>query len=168
GGCVVHFLDETNVADAAVLRASLFHEDTIVASDAIAPIGLGAGAEGAWPLPPAARTHPPAAGTVARSFLRLGGDGQVGFLEFVSRASLLPARVIASAAGATLRKGTLTVGADADVVVFDSDAFHDRATYAASTQLSAGVRHLLVGGEPVIRDGTLAQNARPGRPVRKT
>jgi N-acyl-D-aspartate/D-glutamate deacylase len=91
----------------------------------------------------------------------------MSILEFVRRASLLPAHVIATVVGGALRKGTLTVGADADVVVFDPDAFHDRATYEAPTQLSAGVRHLLVAGEPVIRDGTLAQDARPGRPVRK-
>jgi len=167
GRCVVHFLDETKAADAAVLRASLFHKDTIVASDAIAPIGLGPGAEWAWPLPPTARTHPRTAGTFARSFRRLVGEGKMSILEFVRRASLLPARVIATAAGGALRKGMLTAGADADIVVFDPNEFHDRATYEASTQLSAGVRHLLVGGEPVIRDGTLAQYARPGRPVRR-
>jgi len=167
GRCVVHLLDETKPADAAVLRASLFHEDTIVASDAIAPIGIVPGAQWTWPLPPSARTHPRTAGTFARSFRRLVGEGKVSILEFVRRASLLPARVIATAAGGGLRKGTLTVGADADVVVFDPDVFHDRATYEASTQLSAGVRHLLVGGESVIRDGTLAEQARPGRPVRR-
>ena len=167
GRCVVHFLDETKAADAAVLRASLFHADTIVASDAIAPIGLGPGAELAWPLPPTARTHPRTAGTFARSFRRLVGEGKMSILEFVRRVSLLPARVIATATGDSLCKGTLHVGADADVVVFDPDGFQDRATYEASTRPSAGVRHLLVGGEPVIRDGTLAQSARPGRPVRK-
>ena len=167
GLCVAHFLDETKAADASLLRASLFHEDTIVASDAVSPIGLGPGAERAWPLPPTARTHPRTAGTFARSFRRIVGEGKMSILEFVRRASLLPAHVIATVVGGALRKGTLTVGADADVVVFDPDAFHDRATYEAPTQLSAGVRHLLVAGEPVIRDGTLAQDARPGRPVRK-
>ena len=167
GRCIVHFFDETKAADAAMLRASLFHEDTMVASDAISPIGLGPGSDWAWPLPPSARTHPRTAGTFARSYRRLVGEGTLSILEFVRRVSLLPASVLATAVGGAVRKGTLAVGADADLVVFEPDAFRDRATYEASTQPSAGVRHLLVGGEPVIRDGTLALYARPGRPVRR-
>ena len=167
GRCIVHFLDESKAADAAVMRAALFHRDTMVASDAISPIGLGPGGEWTWPLPPSARTHPRTAGTFARSYRRLVTEGGQSIAEFVRRASVLPAGVLASATGGAVRKGTLAVGADADVVVLEPDTFRDRATYEASTQPSAGVRHLVVGGEPVIRDGTLALDARPGRPVRR-
>jgi hypothetical protein len=167
GRCLVHFLDETKAADAAVMRAALVHEDTMVASDAIALTGLGPATDSAWPLPPGARTHPRTAGTFARSFRRLVGEGALTIAEFVRRASLLPAGVLAAAVGGTARKGTLSVGADADVVVFEPDAFRDHATYEASTRPSTGVRHLLVGGESVIRDGALVLDARPGRPLRR-
>jgi imidazolonepropionase-like amidohydrolase len=167
GGCIVHFLDESKAADAAVIRAALVHEDTMVASDAISLTGLGPGGDWAWPLPPSTRTHPRTAGTFARSYRRLVGEGALSISEFIRRASLLPAGVLAAAVGGTAGKGTLAVGADADVVVFEPDAFHDRATYEAPTRPSAGVRHLLVGGEPVIRDGALVLHARPGRPVRR-
>jgi N-acyl-D-aspartate/D-glutamate deacylase len=70
--------------------------------------------------------------------------------------------------GGAARKGTLAVGADADVVVFDPDAFRDQATYEASTQPSTGVRHLPVGGAPIVHDGALVVDARPGRPVRRS
>ncbi len=149
GRCIVHFLDETKAADTAVMRATLVHEDTMVASDALPLIGLGSATEWAWPLPPSARTHPRTAGTFARSYRRLVGEGTLSIAEFIRRASLLPAGVLAAAVGGAARKGTLAVGADADVVVFEPDAFRDRATYEASTQPSTGVRHLLVGGEPV-------------------
>jgi len=98
----------------------------------------------------------------------LVGEGALSISEFVRRASLLPAGVLAAAVGGTPRKGTLAVGADADVVVFEPDAFHDQATYEAPTRPSTGVRHLLVGGEPVIRDGALVLHARPGRPLRRS
>jgi N-acyl-D-aspartate/D-glutamate deacylase len=166
GLCIIHFLDETKPADAAVLRAAPLHEDTMVASDAMPLTWTGPAADGAWPLPPSALTHPRTAGTFARSYRRLVDEGALTLAEFIRRASVLPAGVLAAAGGAA-RKGTLAVGADADVVVFDPVQFRDRATYEASTQASAGVRHLVVSGEPVIRDGALALDARPGRPVRR-
>lgn len=168
GLCIVHFLDETKASDAALMRVALAHADTMVASDAMPLTWLGAPADEAWPLPPSALTHPRTAGTFARSFRRLVGEGTLSVAEFIRRASLLPAGVLAAALGGAARKGTLAVGADADVVVLDPDAFCDRATYEASTQPSTGVRHLLVGGTPVVRDGALVLDARPGRPVRRS
>jgi hypothetical protein len=168
GLCIVHFFEEAEASDAAVMRAALVHEDTMVASDAMPLTWLGATADEVWPLPPSALTHPRTAGTFARSFRRLVGEGILGVSEFIRRASQLPAGVLAAASGGAARKGTLAVGADADVVVFDPDAFRDQATYEASTQPSTGVRHLLVGCAPVVRDGALLLNARPGRPVRRS
>jgi hypothetical protein len=167
GLCIVHFLDETKPADAAVVRTALLHPDTMVASDAMPMTWSGPPAERAWPLPPTAITHPRTAGTFARSFRRLVGESGVSLGEFIRRASVLPAAVLAAATGDGARKGTLAVGADADVVVFDPAQLRDRATYEVSTQPSAGVRHLVVNGEPVIQGGELVLHARPGRPVRK-
>jgi hypothetical protein len=168
GRCIVHFLDEAKATDAAVIRATLVHEDTMVASDAIPLTWRGPATDLAWPLPPGAFTHPRTAGTFARSFRRLVGEGALSISEFVRRASLLPAGVLAAAVGGTGRKGTLAVGADADVVVLEPETFRDQATYEAPTRPSTGVRHLLVGGEPVIRDGALVLHARPGRPLRRS
>ena len=56
--------------------------------------------------------------------------------------------------------------ADADVVVFDPATLTDRATYTESTRPSAGIRHVLVGGSFVVRDGSVVADARPGRSVR--
>ena len=87
------------------------------------------------------RHHAPAhGGDPRRSFRRLVGEGILGVSEFIRPASQLPAGVLAAASGGAARKGTLAVGADADVVVFDPDAFRDRATYEASTLPSTGVR----------------------------
>ena len=168
GRCIVHFLDEAKAADAAVIRAALVHEDTMVASDAIPLTWRGPAADLAWPLPSDAFTHPRTAGAFARSFRLLVGEGALSIHEFVRRASLLPAGVLAAAVGGPSRKGTLTVGADADVVVFEPKAYRDQATYEAPTRPSMGVRHLMVGGEPVIRDGALVLHARPGRPIRRS
>jgi predicted amidohydrolase len=50
--------------------------------------------------------------------------------------------------------------------VNDLAALTDRATYADSTQPSAGMCHVLVNGAFVVRDGSILPDARPGRPVR--
>ena len=42
----------------------------------------------------------------------------------------------------------------------------DRASYRHSTRPSAGIRHVLVNGSFVVRDGEIVPGALPGRPVR--
>jgi N-acyl-D-glutamate deacylase len=53
------------------------------------------------------------------------------------------------------------------MVVFDLEMLTDRAEFSAMNRPAEGVRHLLVGGQPVITDGLMDVAARPGRPVRR-
>jgi N-acyl-D-aspartate/D-glutamate deacylase len=70
-------------------------------------------------------------------------------------------------AAAVMRgKGRLQVGCDADMVAFSLDQVRDRATYAEPGLPSAGMRHVLVAGVPVVRDGILDRDTRPGRWIR--
>jgi len=62
-------------------------------------------------------------------------------------------------------RGLLVPGAWADVVVFDPATIADRATYDAPHQYPVGIRHVLVNGVPVVRDGEVT-GARPGRVLR--
>ena len=64
-------------------------------------------------------------------------------------------------------KGRLAKDADADIVVFDYEKLSDRATFTAMNRASEGVRHLVVSGQVLIRDGILDVEARPGKPVRR-
>jgi cytosine/adenosine deaminase-related metal-dependent hydrolase len=164
---VVHFLDEDVPADADVLRRALLFEDTCVASDAMPLSWNGPAQPGAWPLPPEALNHPRSAGTFARAYDLLVRRGPLGVAEFVRRAAVLPAQVVADATGGAVRKGSLATGADADVVVLDPATYRDRATYDASNLPSTGVRHLVVAGTPVVRDGAVLLDSRPGRAVRR-
>jgi len=50
--------------------------------------------------------------------------------------------------------------------VFDPETITDRASYRQSTLPSAGILNVLVNGTFVVRDGHLAGDARPGRPIR--
>ncbi len=62
-------------------------------------------------------------------------------------------------------RGVLREGMYADVVVFDPATIADRATFEQPHQLSVGMRHVLVNGVPVVRDGQHT-GAKPGRVVR--
>jgi N-acyl-D-aspartate/D-glutamate deacylase len=166
--CIVEFLDENDPADMGLLERALSFPDSIVASDAmpvIFPDGIADTLE--WPLPSGGVTHPRTAGTYGKSLrIMVRQTGRWSWLEAFRRCSWLPARVLDSIAPAMRCKGHLGVGADADIVVMDPLVFCDTATYLDSTRPSAGVRHLLVNGSPVVEEGELVVDAFPGRPVR--
>jgi hypothetical protein len=169
GGLVIlDFLDEDDPAGQATLRRSLTFDDAIIASDAMPLVwssGTAAKPEPEWPLPPGLVTHPRTAGCFSRA-LRLWRETGRPLPDVISRCTLLPARVLEASTPAMRRKGRVRQGADADLVVLDPERVTDQATYAHSTRPSVGVRHLLVGGTFVIRDGSLLSEARPGRPIR--
>ena len=168
GGLVIaEFFDESEPADAALLRRSLDFPDAIVASDAMPPLWTDTARMDltAWPLPPEAVTHPRTAGTFGRA-LRLWRQEGAPLVEAVRRATLLPAEVLQGAVPAMRRKGRVQAGTDADLVVFDEMGVTDQATYAASTQPSSGIAHVIVGGTFVVRDRQLVPDAMPGKPVR--
>ncbi|MBK5306139.1 MAG: amidohydrolase family protein [Frankiaceae bacterium] len=167
GLVIVHMLDETRPADLQLLLRSLAFTDACIASDAMPLTWQGEPAPDAWPLPPTAFTHPRAAGTFSKAFrLMVTEHAVIDIPEFVRRASCLPAAVVELATKGAVRKGTLAVGTDADIVVFDPAGYRDQATYEACTRPSSGLRHLLVAAAPVVRDGELQLDARPGQPVR--
>src|SRR4029453_9185472 len=121
--CIIHFLDRTKPAHVKVMRASLIHTDTMVASDAMPLSGPGAAGAPTWPLPPGAITHPRSAGTFGRAYRHLVAGGALPLAEFIRRASVLPAHILEVATGGAARKGTLAVGAGAGVGIFASGAF---------------------------------------------
>ena len=84
----------------------------------------------------------------------------------LAKCSLEPARLLEAWVPAMRGKGRLQAGRDADIVVFDPETVTDLASYLDSTRPSAGIRHVLVNGAFVVRDGGIVPDARPGRPVR--
>ena len=166
--CIVEFLDEQRPEDNALLRRALAFPDAIVASDAM-PISWRAGPRDPleWPLPPGGNTHPRSAGTFARSLRMMVRETATWtWLEAFRRCAYLPARVLDDIAPAARGKGRLGPGSDADIVVLDPALLGDAATYRDPTRPSAGVRHLLVNGTFLVRDGDLRTDVLPGRAVR--
>jgi hypothetical protein len=168
GLVIIDLLDEDDPADRRLLMRSLAFPGGVVASDAMPLTWPGTPPEvPPWPLPDAAVTHPRTAGTFCRALRLLTRDGgALGLPEALARCSLEPARLLQDRVPAMRRKGRLQPGCDADLVAFDPERVTDRASYRQSTRPSAGVRHVIVNGTFVVRDGELVTEARPGRAVR--
>jgi N-acyl-D-amino-acid deacylase len=62
-------------------------------------------------------------------------------------------------------RGRIAIGQAADIIVFDAERITDRATFAAPHQVAEGMRHVIVGGVPVLENGKETR-ARPGRVLR--
>lgn len=54
----------------------------------------------------------------------------------------------------------------ASVAVVDPELVSDTATYVNPTSPAVGIRHLIVAGTPVVRNGDLLPDAFPGQPLR--
>lgn len=106
-------------------------------------------------------THPRAYGAFPRILGRYVRELELLPLELAVRkmTSLAAQRV------GLLDRGLLRPGMAADITVFDPHAVADRATFERPHQLSAGIEHVFVNGQAVLRRGALTA-ARPGRGLR--
>ncbi|MEZ5398538.1 MAG: amidohydrolase family protein [Bryobacteraceae bacterium] len=110
--------------------------------------------------------HPRSSGTFTRVLGRYARGGGLELSEAIRKMTLMPARRLESRVPAMRRKGRIRIGADADITVFDAGQVMDVSTYEKPALMAEGVRHVLVGGAAVVRDGTVVEGTFPGRAVR--
>jgi len=102
--------------------------------------------------------HPRAYGNFARVLGKYVRDEKVlSMSDAIHRLSGLPATNLGLD-----RRGFLKEGMFADVVVFDPATITDHATFKKPHQYATGVKHVLVNGVQVIKDGEHT-GAKPGR-----
>ena len=87
-------------------------------------------------------------------------------MDALRKMTLMPAQRLQARVPVMAGKGRIRVGADADITIFDMATVVDRATYRQPSLPSDGIRHVIVGGVPVVSDGKLVPGVTPGRGVR--
>lgn len=106
-------------------------------------------------------THPRAYGNFARLLGKyVREEGIITLQEAVRRLTSLPAANLRLE-----RRGRLSAGYAADVVVFDPAEIRDHATFEQPHQYASGMVHVFANGVQVLRDGDHT-GAKPGRFVR--
>lgn len=108
--------------------------------------------------------HPRSAGTFARVWHEYASE--LGWLQALRKMSLWPAQRLEGRVPAMRNKGRIRAGADADLVIFDPAAVRDQSTYEKPAAFSQGMRHVLLNGVFVVRDGRHVEGVRPGLPIR--
>lgn len=131
------------------MRAFLSHPLTMFASDG-SPRRLGD-----------AMPHPRSFGNNARIFARhVRGDRIFSLEEAVRKMTSLPADTFRLG-----NRGRIRIGAEADLVLFDSATVEDRSEVGDPHHFSEGFHTVLVRGIPVLREGKLT-GTRAGRALR--
>jgi N-acyl-D-amino-acid deacylase len=146
-GTVYFLMSEENVRKKIALPWMSFGSD----AEALSPEGVFL----------ESNPHPRAYGNFARLLGRYVRDeGVISLEEAIRKSTSQPAEHLG-----IQRRGRLSPGYYADVVVFDPEAIRDNATFAEPHQLAEGVLHVFVNGTHTVQDGEHT-GALAGRVVR--
>lgn len=170
GQAIIDYLDPAIPEHMDRLHRMITFPGTVVASDAsivqLEGRRTGEDLETRWPLPENALCHPRTAGCFSRAVGHISRElGLFSLPEVIRRCTYLPAAILETSVPAMSRKGRVQEGCDADLTIFDPETIIDQATFDRLAP-SAGIHHVLVGGEFIVRDGDLDTTALPGQAVR--
>lgn len=151
------------VADSAATSAIYFSmsEDDIayVMQQPWVSVGVDAGARDTITT---SQPHPRTYGTFPRILCRYVRErGVITLSDAIRKFTALPAARVGLS-----ERGVIKAGMFADLTLFDAGRVCDRATFEQPAQTAVGIRHVLVNGVPVVRDGK-PTGARPGRALRR-
>ncbi len=147
GGAVIgHAIPEE------IARLSVASPLTMIASDGGLQNGKG---------------HPRGSGTYARVLGHYVRElKSLTLTEAIKKMTVMPARRLEQVAPMMKKKGRVRVGADADLTIFDPATVIDKSTFEDPAKYSDGIKHVLVSGVLIVKDGKLVAAGNPGRPIR--
>lgn len=135
-----------------IAKLSVASPLTMIASDGLLQNGKG---------------HPRGSGTFARVLGRYVRELKaLTLMDALRKMTLMPAQRLERIAPMMKNKGRVRVGADADLAIFNPALVTDKSTFEEPAQYSEGIKHVLVSGVFVVRDGKLQTDVNPGMPIR--
>ena len=135
-----------------MVAAAISSPLTIIASDAYWQNGTG---------------HPRTTGTFSKVLGRYVREARaLSLMDAIRKMTLLPAQRLEARVPAMRQKGRLSVGADADITIFDAASVMDRSTYREPSLSPVGIQHVIVDGVSVVANGQAVEGVAPGKPVR--
>jgi len=128
-----------HVMDKEEISIAMAHPRVIVASDGLMNNGQG---------------HPRACGTFPRFISKYVREKKIiNLYEAIEKITYLPARRFGLS-----DKGSLGIGKDADIVIFDYNTIEDKATFAEPTLVPRGIEYVLINGEIAVRENNIIRN----------
>lgn len=113
------------------------------------------------------RGHPRGAGTFARVLGLYARDhNALPLMDAVRKMTLLPAQILENFVPQMKERGRIQEGMAADITIFDPNTISDAATYSDPDAPSRGIAHVLVNGQPVLRNYSYIDTALPGIAIR--
>ena len=111
--------------------------------------------------------HPRTTGTYSRVLGRYVRERHaLTLMDAIRKTTLMPAERLEARVPAMKRKGRLTVGADADVTIFDPGRVLDRSTYREPSLPPVGIEFVVVNGVLVVSHGRAVEGVAPGVAIR--
>ena len=126
---------------------AITHPGSIIVSDGLYNNGQG---------------HPRGSGTFPRLINEYVNKKKLLTLETaIEKITYLPAKRMG-----LLPKGTLSLGADADITIFDLNKIEDGSTYLEPVNKPLGIEYVIIGGEIALKHGNIV-NSKLGKSIRK-
>lgn len=135
-----HVMEEEDV------NKAIAHPNVCIASDGVMHDYLG---------------HPRAAGTFPRIISEYVKEKKaITLYEAIEKMTFLPAKRFG------INKGTLGLGSDADIVIFDLDELNDNATFEKPALPPSGIKYIFVDGEIAV-ENNIIKESNLGKFIRK-
>jgi N-acyl-D-aspartate/D-glutamate deacylase len=111
--------------------------------------------------------HPRASGAFSRTIgVYVRERHVITLMDAIAKMTILPARRIEKECRAMTKKGRISVGADADITIFDYNKICDRSTVEHPEYQSAGIDYVIVNGKIVKDKNGLKKNVRAGQAIK--
>lgn len=125
----------------------ILHPNTLIASDGSLYLGQG---------------HPRVSGTFPKFIRDYVVEGKkLSLIEALDKITARPAGLLG-----LKHKGNLSIGSDADLVIFDPGAIADRPSADETPQPPVGINYVILNGQVAVRDGEIIQD-NCGRSIRR-